>query len=222
MKMYPSFNEVFVNDELLGIFYPLCSDEHGLHFVSSNGLWMNEQYGTEHNTFSYVKFEIISGKYDFSGDIRLYKGCEYAKKIFPILADDFNTNGNDYLAEKIKPVIYINKITKILPPQTVEDIDLDYYLNTFYEFNINKLNYNLNGKVGEFSHLIRGYAKPVKSPIIYNEKEHGGHIPMEKNLTKGYRHMGAVVECEFFADGNDTVLFYNENDNKVLSANHYS
>jgi len=136
MKMYPSFNEVFVSDELLGVFYPLCSNEHGLHFVSSNGLWMDEQYETEHNTFGHVKFEIKNGKYDFMGDIRLYKGYEYAKKIFLILEDDFNANGNDYLADKIKPALYIEKITKILPSQTTEDIDLDYYLNTFYEFRV--------------------------------------------------------------------------------------
>jgi len=221
MKIYPSFNEVFANDELLGVFYPLCSGEHGLHFVSSNGLWMDEQYKTEHNSSHYVMFEIKNGKYDFRGDIRLYQGYDYAKKIFPILEDDFNTNGNDYLAKKIKPAFYIEKITKILPPQTRDAVDLDYYLNTFYEFSINKLNYNLNGKFGEFNHLIKGYAKPDKSPIIYNEKEHGGH-PMDDNLIKSYCHLGAVIGYEFFTDGNDTVLFYNEKENKVLSANHYS
>ena len=107
MKMYPSFNEVFANNELLGVFYPLCSSEDGMHFVSSNGLWMDEQYETEHNTFNYVKFEMQNGKYDFKGDIRLYKGYEYAKKIFPILENDFNVNGNEYLAKKIKPAFYI-------------------------------------------------------------------------------------------------------------------
>ena len=221
MKMYPSFNEVFLTDELLGVFYPLCSGEHGLHYVSSNGLWMDEQYETEHNTFRYVMFDIKNGKYDFRGDIRLYQGHEYAKKVFPILEEDFNGNGNDYLAGKIKPALYIEKITKILPPQTTENFDLGYFLSTFYEFSINKLNYNLNGKFGEFNYLIKGSAKPDSSPVIYNEKEDGGHL-MDGHLIKGYCHLGAVIGYEFFTDGNDTVLFYNEKENKVLSANHYS
>ena len=221
MKMYPSFNEVFASDDLLGIFYPLCSNGHGLHFVSSNGLWMDEQYETEHNTFSYVQFKIKNGKYDFKGDIRLYKGYEYARKIFPILEEDFNVNGSDYLAEKMKPALYIKKIIKTLPPQLQNDIDLDYYLNTFYEFSINKLSYSLHGDFGVFNHLIKGYRKLDTSPIIYNEKEHGGN-PMDDHIIKGYSHIGAVVGYEFFTDGNNTVLFYNENENKVLSANHYS
>ena len=150
IKMYPSFNEVFTNEELLGVFYPLCSVENQLHFVSSNGLWMDEQFETENNTTEYAKFELKNGKYDFKGDIRLYKGYEYAKNVFSILETNFNVNGKNYLTNRLKTELYIEKIKKILPPQTTEEIDLDYYLQTFYEFNINKLNYNLNGKFGAF------------------------------------------------------------------------
>ena len=83
--------------------------------------------------------------------------------------DSFDISINAFDAYDIY-ALYIEKITKILPPQTREAVDLDYYLNTFYEFSINKLNYNLNGKFGELNHLIKGYAKPDKSPIIYNKK----------------------------------------------------
>jgi len=67
-----------------------------------------------------------------------------------------------------------------------------------------------------------GYAKPDKSPIVYSEKEHDSHLSMDDDLMKGYCHLGAVIGYEFFTDGNDTVLFYNEKENKVLSVNHYS
>lgn len=224
VKMYPAFNEVFATDELLGIFYPLCSVNNNLHFVSSNGLWMEEQYKTENNTFEYTIFEHKNGKYEFKGDIRLYKGYEFAKKIFCILENDFETNGNNYLNKKLQTEIYVEQIKKILPPQkTMEDIDLEYYLKTFYEFYINKLNYKLNRKFGEFDYLINGSAKPQGSPIIYNEKEYddegGGNI--DEDIIKGYSYIGAAIGYEFFTDGNDSVLFYNENENKILSVNSY-
>ena len=224
IKMYPLFNDVFATDDLLGIFYPLCCAGNNMHFVSSNGLWMDEQYATENNTFAYTRFELINGKYNFKGDIRLYKGYEYAKKIFSILENDFNKNGNNYLNNKLQTNIYIEEIKKILPPQTTEDIDLNYYLKTFYEFSINKLNYNLNGNFGEFSFFMKGKNNPNKSPIIYNEKEYskegGGNI--DEEIIKGYSYVGAIIGYEFFTDGNDTVLYYDEKENKVLSVNNYS
>jgi len=92
---------------------------------------------------------------------------------------------------------------------------------TFYEFSINKLNYNLNGKFGEFNYLMNGYSNPSKSPIIYDGEDYEGYI-LDDNLIKGYCYIGAVIGCKFFTDGNDTVLLYNEKENKVLSVNHYS
>ena len=35
IKMYPSFNEVFTNDELFGVFYPLCSVEKQTIFTQT-------------------------------------------------------------------------------------------------------------------------------------------------------------------------------------------
>jgi len=225
IKMYPSFNEVFTNDELYGVFYPLCTVENKLHFVSSNGLWMDEQIETEHNTFEYTKFELKNGKYDFKGSIGLYKGHKYAKKTFSILENDFNKNGYDYLKNKLKTDFYIEKMKKILPAQRTEDIDLDYYLETFYTFSVNKLNYKLNGKFGNFSHIIEGYGEN-QSPIIYDEKkyneESGGNIILYKDIFKGYSYVGAVIGYEFFTDGNDSVLYFNEKDSKVISVNCYS
>jgi len=225
IKMYPAFNEVFTNDELLGVFYPLCSVEKNLHFISSNGLWMDEQYQTEDNSFEYTKFDLKNGKYDFKGDIRLYKGYEYAKKTFSILENDFNKNGNDYLKNRLKTEFYIEEIKKMLPAQTKEDIDLKYYLQTFYEFSINKLNYNLNGEFGKFSHIIKGGYGGNQSPIIYDEEkydENGGGININVDIIKGYYYVGAVIGYEFFTDGNDSVLYYKEKESRIISINCYS
>jgi hypothetical protein len=224
IKMYPHFSEVFLSDELIGIFYPLCTVNDNLHFVSSNGLWMDNQYETENNTFQYTKFELKNGKYDFNGDIRLYKGYEFAKKIIYILEKDFEANGNNYLKNKLKTNIYIEEIKKTLPCPATDDIDLKYYLQTFYEFSINKLNYNLNGKFGEFSFLINGYAKPDKSPIVYGKGCHALEETLQEkiDITKDYSEIGTVIGYEYFTDGNDTVLLFNEKENKVLSINCYS
>ena len=224
IKMYPSFNEVFTNEELLGVFYPLCSVENQLHFVSSNGLWMDEQFETENNTTEYTKFELKNGKYDFKGDIRLYKGYEYAKSVFPVIENDFNINGKNYLTNRLKTELYMENIRKILPPQTNDEIDLDYYLQTFYEFSINKLNYNLNGKFGAFNALINDWGYSDQSPVVYHGKEHEeeGCGNIDANILKDYSYKGTVIGYEFFTDGNDTVLVYNEKENKILSVNYYS
>lgn len=224
--MYPDFNEVFSTDELLGVFYPLCSIDENLHFVSSNGLWLDEQYETEHNASEYTRFEIKNGKYDFKGDIRLYKGYKCAKRIFPILENDFETNGKTYLQKKMKTGFYIEKTKKMLSALVMEDIDLGYYLQTFYEFNINKLNYGLNGKFGEFMHLINGRGKH-ESPIVYEEAEiriYRVEETLQKkiDIIKNYSEIGTVIGYEFFTDGNDSVLYFNEKENKVLSINCYS
>ena len=220
IRVYPSFNEVFVTDELMGIFYPLCSVDNNLHFVSSNGLWMDEKYKTENNTSEYTIFEIKNRKYDFKGDIRLYKGYKFAKIIFSILENDFVENGNNYLQTKLNTNSYIDQIIKLLPSQTAEDIDLEYYLQTFYEFNINKLNYNLNGKFGEFNYLMKGYSKPEKSNIVYGVDD-TGDLLVEETIIKDYSAIGMVIGCEFFTDGNNSNLYYNERKNKVLSINTY-
>jgi hypothetical protein len=225
IKMYPLYNEVFVTNDLYGVFYPLCSINKNLHFVSSNGLWLDKKYETERNTFNYTKFEFANGKYDFKGDIRLYKGYEYAKGIFPLLENDFEKNGKDYLQNKIKTNFYIEKIKKLLSLQKTENIDIDYYLSTFYEFCINKLNYNLNGKFGEFNHLIKDGAKN-ESPVVYTDADIINEVEealQEKiDVIKGYSAIGKVVGYEFFTDGNDSVLYFNEKENEILSINCYS
>ncbi|GHT22335.1 hypothetical protein FACS189430_03950 [Bacteroidia bacterium] len=225
IKMYPSFDEVFATKDLQGIFYPLCSvgnnELKNLHFVSSNGLWINEDFATKQNTFVYTMFSVVNGKYEFNGDIRLYKGFEDAKKIFPALEKDFEINGKEYLTKKVKTKDYISGIAKILPVQISKDLDLKYYLQSFYEYSINKLNYTLNGNFGEFRYVIDGWGKH-ESPIVYTNDENRIEETGMADLVKDYLYMGTTIGYEFFTDGNDSVLFFNPKDNSVLSINSYS
>ncbi|MDA3616494.1 hypothetical protein, partial [Polluticaenibacter yanchengensis] len=98
IDLYPNFDKVFTDEILKGIFYPLCSltlDNYPhkvFHFISSNGLWIDENYETKFNTFDYTLFDIVENKYKFKGDIKLYKGSEKAKNIFDKLQKDFEIN----------------------------------------------------------------------------------------------------------------------------------
>ena len=227
ITMYPPFNEVFFDNNLLGIFYPLCSVNKNLHFVSSNGFWMDEQYETNYNTLLYTRFELDnSSRYCFKGDIRLYKGYEYAKIIYPILERDFTENGKNYLHDKVKTENYILLSKKLIPIETKKDIDLNYYLQTFYEFNINKLNYTLNEKFGEFNRLFIEGLPEENSPIVYEDADSMEEVEevVEDNidLIKDHLAIGKVVGDEFFTDGNDTALYFNKKENTVLLINYYS
>jgi hypothetical protein len=195
---------------------------------------MDEKYATEINNEEYTKFDVNNGKYSFKGDIQLYKGYEYAKLIFPLLENDFETNGKSYLQEKLKTKLYTKRIKKLLPLEKIDDIDLEYFLHTFYEFQINKLNYNLNGKFGQFPYLIDDWEKVEsfeesersKSPIIYTddanmEVREQTQDNTDVNLLKGYLEIGRVIGHEFFGDGNDSFLYFNEKENKVVSFNYY-
>lgn len=229
IELYPAFEEVFFDETLKGIFYPLCSvtltneAETKLHFVSSNGIWTNDEGTSQYNSSQYIAFDVIESKYAFYGNIELYNGHKEAKEIFPIMETDFNENGKRYLDAKLKTKDYLNEIKKIIPQVADENLDLNYYLKTFFEFSINKLNAQLNRGFGQFQRIIDGYEKPEKSPIVYSDSKtlHQTDVPAIDNI-ETFKAIGMTIGSEFFTDGNDTVLFYNDAEQKVLCVNSYS
>lgn len=229
IELYPTFEEVFVDQTLKGIFYPLCSitlpneAETKLHFVSSNGIWTNDEITSENNSSQFIAFELRDDKYAFNGNTNLYKGGSDAKVIFPILETDFKENGKRYLDSKLETGDYLNEIKKVIPQMADESLDLDYYLETFYEFSINKLNSQLNRGFGQFQRIINGYAKPEKSPVVYDDATTLNQIDIPEMLNlSNFTTIGMTIGSEFFTDGNDTVLFYNDAEKKVLCVNSYS
>jgi len=234
IDLYPNFDKVFTDEILKGIFYPLCSltlDNYPnkvFHFISSNGLWIDENYETKFNTFDYTLFDIVENKYKFKGDIKLYKGSEKAKNIFDKLQKDFEINGKHYLETKTQTDEYIERQKQNINIQTDDEFDADYYIQTFYEFSINKLNFELTNEFGAFRGVIDGWPDGDKiSPIVYDETtdELKGTLnyydkPKIENIDT-FEVIGKIVGFEFFTDGNDTVLFYNNSD-KILCINSYS
>jgi len=234
INLYPTFEEVFTDETLKGIFYPLCSltlekyPDKVFHFISSNGLWMDENYETKFNTFNYTLFDVVENKYKFNGNVKLYKGFKQAKNIFEKLQEDFKTNGKIYLETKTKTDDYIETQKRNLKIKTDDEFDADYYIQTFYEFSINKLNFELTNEFGTFRGVIDGWPDGDKiSPTVYDEttNELKGTLnhydkPKIENIDT-FEVIGKIVGFEFFTDGNDTVLFHNNSD-KILCVNSYS
>jgi hypothetical protein len=239
IKLYPNFDKVFIDEVLKGIFYPLCSltlekyPKRIFHFISSNGLWMDENHKTENNTFDYTLFEIKENKYKFNGDIKLYKGFEQAKDIFGKLQEDFDKNGLVYLETKTKADDYILNQKRNLKIEANDNFDLDYYLQTFYEFSINKLNFELTNDFGAYRHIIDDWGKSDKSSIVYEIKNDNstGYADIEVNKEfifpktieiENYTKIGFIIGHEFFTDGNDSYILFDKNKEKIISINHYS
>ena len=231
IQMYPSFDEVFADQKLYGIFYPLCTVTAvdlaaPIHFVSANGMWIDERFQTPDNTAEYTLFDNTSGRYQFAGDARLYEGYEVAAGLQAILAADFAENGADYLHNRTKLRAYAQTIKSRLPELNNSDLDLDYYIGTFYEYAITRLNYQLTGKFQTFNFLIDQWAQH-ESDIVYTTAQE----PLETMINDGsaglsdvhgYQFIGRTIGSEFFTDGNDTVLFYNSGIGKALALNSYS
>ncbi|MDJ1484255.1 hypothetical protein QNI16_27405 [Cytophagaceae bacterium YF14B1] len=236
INLYPSFTNVFADNTLKGIFYPLCTVEnknkypnHLFHFVSSNGLWMNEDYVTKENNTSYTLFDIVDRKYHFAGDVRLYKGYAQAQLLFPRLEAEFEQNGKDYLKNRIKTKTYISILKQTLTPDEIKDFDIDYFLQTFYEYSINKLYFQLYGSFAKFRSIIDGWASnKTKSPVVYpvttKELDYilGDSVQSATQKANHFDVLGRTAGEEFFTDGNDTVLLYDVETDKVLCWNFYS
>ena len=240
IELYPDFSEVFENDQLKGIFYPLCkitdietSLNQPLYIVSSNGIWTNEDIKNENNQTGFTCFQLNHGKYSFNGDLNVYIGHKEAKEIVKILEDDFHENGASYLSNKVKTEEYIQTI-KDKYDLNFGELDEEYFLETFYQFSINKLNYKQTGNFGTFRHIIDGWGKPDKiSPVVYEIKDDNStgfadiqinqeYIFPDSIAVDNYEKIGYTVGYEFFTDGNDTYLLFDKNNNRAICVNHYS
>ncbi len=86
IELYPNFESVFTDEQLKGIFYPLCSieldDKTTLFFVSSNGIWIDENDTSDVNSNCFTKFDLVENKYTFNGNIELYNGLRPCKRNF--------------------------------------------------------------------------------------------------------------------------------------------
>ncbi|MGD1840036.1 MAG: hypothetical protein ACFB0B_03950 [Thermonemataceae bacterium] len=239
VALYPAFEEVFNNNALKGIFYPLCevsdvsaSLSDPLFFVSSNGIWTDGQIENDNNASDFTRFQLDNGRYTFKGDINVYVGYKNAQQVFKYLETDFRQNGEEYLSKKITTNAYIQSILANYKPN-FGALDTNYFLQTFYEFSINKLIYHKTGKFGAFNQIINNWGEADESPIVYEIKDDhaSGYADIAVNSAylfpqtleiEKYEKVGFVVGAEFFTDGNDTYLLYDQFDQRAICINHYS
>ena len=239
IELYPKYEEVFLDEALKGIFYPLCKVSHlseeipsPLFFISTNGMWMDETKKTEFNSTGFTIFDIVGGKYKFRGNLELYQDHNLFPEIYPSLEDDFENNGSLFLNQRTKTEKYMEHIKSKLDID-FKGLDIEYYLQAFYEYSMNKLNYEKTGIFGAFNEVIHGWHKSEPSPIVYliENGNSSGYADIETNkeefLPSSIRlekckKVGYVVGHEFFADGNDTYLVYDTDTKRAICINHYS
>jgi hypothetical protein len=231
VKPYPTFETVFSDKKLKGIFYPLCSVSNidgidaELFVVSTNGLWIDENFKNEFASFNFMSFHMIDKKYHFNGDIRLFKGSDKANELYQIIETDFHENGHTYLSEKMKERNYVAKMKQELSTD-FGAFDIDYFLENFYSFSINKLNYELTGKFGAFREIIDGWGTS-DAKFLYDKSTNDFQscykdIESETRFTVDLEKIGLAIGFHYFTDGNDTLLLYDNNAKTAYCINHYS
>lgn len=231
IELYPEFDEVFTDNTLKGIFYSLCKVSEisadiaePLYFVSHNGIWTNDDSVSEQNQAAFTCFGLVSGKYSFEGDIEVYTGHQQAKIIYAILSQDFKDNGESYLSNKLKTEKYIHLINEKYNFNAGE-LDLEYYLQAFYEFSINKLNYRITGNFDIFTEIVNSWTPSDKSPIVYDITEATGFADIAANQEyllpasvdiNSYKKIGYTVGAEFFGEGSDSYLLLDRDNLRVI------
>lgn len=227
--LYPAFEDVFTNDDLKGVFYPLCTVTLGnneqLHFVSHNGMWIDEEVESSTNNNRFVVFKIVEDKYHFIGNTAVYEGVAIAKQVHSIVENDFEKNGIKYLNAKKRTEEYIEEMSSQLKDIAIGDFDIAYYLQTFYEYSINKVDYQRSGKFGRFKQVIQGWAKADASEFVYTDNAIIDELTSEFPETFAntcLEEVGYTVGYEFFTDGNDNYLCYDKANQLAIVVNHYS
>lgn len=235
---YPDFDKVFADDTLKGLFYPLCTvssipsyPNTKLHFVSSNGVWLDEQYNNIENNNGYVRFKLIDNLYVFQGDFRLYRGHDIAKDLYKQLEAYFTQNIDVIMQTNLKVADYIELMKQeVLDINFPEKFDLNYYIETFYEFTINREIFKITGKFNQYENFINSKNFTRDSKILNNEKVNPIKSKLYNdwiysqyaNIFDGCMPIGRADALTFFSDGNDSELFFNQDQEYALSVNFYS
>ncbi|MCS7473507.1 hypothetical protein [Myroides odoratimimus] len=234
--LYPKFEEVFIDDTVRGIFYPLCTVElasgKNVHFVSHNGIWTNDESNSDQNSFDHFCFSLKEGKYVFSGDITLYKGYKVAQAVSSVLEEEFWTNADYYFKAKMSLEDYTERVIPLVTDLADDELDLETYLEFFYAYSLNKLVFQKTGQFAKYRQLIDGFGKADPSPYVYKVGDEDFDTTLRYNelseiapaslISKNYFPIGMTIGCEFFTDGNDCVLYYNEKEDTVICLNTYS
>ncbi|MBM7366366.1 hypothetical protein [Gordonia hydrophobica] len=221
LTLYPAYDSVFATDEALGIFYPLCTlttdDGQDFHFVSSTGLWRADESVT-------TEFRLEGGRYSLVDDASAFQGADGARPLFAALDADFAHHGEQYLADELRSGEYVQKLEDQVSHLASEDLDLEYFLTTFYCFAVNRLIFTSSGTFNQFRHVIEGWADPDPSPVVHEVDEsmleeslEGEDDPFDDD-----HRLGMIIGSEFFTDGNDEIHLFKATTSTVTVVSAYS
>lgn len=222
IKLFPAYTEVFVTEQCLGFYYPLCSLQfqwkgdqttETVHIVSHNGLWFAEE-GEPNNPYeSFSMFDRVGDKYKLTGSLTNFSGWKYVQALYKFMEREFKHLSQTHESKQA----FIEAVLASYPHK-LGDFDKEYYIETYYEYTMRKqacvekgfLPYDSIDKA-VFSLFNEEHFIAIGEEII-DYREAGGVD----------RPLGVCWSESFFGDGNHIFAFLDENKDKVYLVNQYS
>lgn len=168
IKFFPDYKDVFIDEKLKYYFKPVCTIGK-YHFLTVDGIFCIKNYKFAENYC--FGFRLKDGKYEFLGDLDCF-GKNDIEKLYEILEKDFEENKKDYLDKKVKIDDYVENILSRIEGITFEEEqDLNYYIESFYCYNMAKYYYELNKKVVSVKALTENYAIAPEEDLIIEKEE---------------------------------------------------
>lgn len=237
-------NNIYPMKEGILQFWILNDDVYGLDFDNPLG-----------NGYKVVYYKEIDKSVTEEEILEKYKPYEEDENYFPIegefslkfeLRDGYFSDSNDdfreivdeemkkfYLDKKIKIANYVeNILSKIGEITFEEEQDLEYYIESFYCYNMAKYYYELNKKVVSVKALTENYGITPEDELLIDKEELKNclgdffiNIEYELELTPAPTEdmciMGVDV-VEFTMWGEIVGLLYNEKDNIIYLKEQHS
>lgn len=168
IKFFPNYKEIFIDERLKYYFKPICTIGK-YHFLTVDGIFCIRNYKFAEN--DYFGFKLKDGKYEFLGDLNCF-GKNDVERLYDILEKDFEENKKSYLDKKIKIANYVEKILpKIKGINFEEEQDLEYYIESFYCYNMAKYYYEINKKIVSVKALTEDYGITPEDELIIDKEE---------------------------------------------------
>lgn len=232
IKPYPEFEEVFANDDLKDIFYPLCSvilteketdRQVVLHLVSHNGLWIDETKESDTLNGTYAKFNIVNNRYSFTGNLSALKTDPKLKDILALLSSRFEDNKEKWLKKRTSARDFAKEID-FDRESIADDFDREYFIKAFYNYHLRKEKYIRKHKSNDFvlrkdlaqMNLFESFASSNFTNIAKELVVNNGDLLMD------LIPIGVCWSDKYFDDGNNSFLFFDKAKSQVYNVNQYS
>lgn len=168
IKYFPDYRNVFKDERLKYYFKPVCTIGE-YHLLTIDGIFCIKNYRfAENDCFG---FRLKDGKYEFLGNLDCF-GNNDVEKLYEVLEKDFEKNKSNYPNEKVKIDDYVKKIlSEVEGVSFEEEQDLEYYIESFYCYNMAKYYYELNNKIVSVKALTQNYGVTPEEDLFIEKEE---------------------------------------------------